>query len=223
VIATGRIGGGRLLLLTAMAASVALAVVLVVLWIEIPTGTSPAVSSAPANSSGGELATTIRFALVDQPKPLPALHFVNAVGKAMTVADFRGRLVLLNLWATWCVPCRKEMPALDRLQARLGGPEFEVVPLSIDRRGLPAVKAFYRQLGLKSLGIYNDASGEAANQLGAMGIPTTLLVDRQGREIGRKVGPADWDTPQAGTAIRPYLVEPPPGIAEPATKRAPAN
>src|SRR3546814_1814786 len=104
----------------------------------------------------------------------------------MTLKAFDGRFVLLNIWATWCVPCREEMPSLDRLQAGLGGPDFVVVPLSIDREGLPAVKAFYEELGLKALGIYVDQSGRASGKLGAAGIPTTLLVDREGREIGRK-------------------------------------
>ena len=98
-------------------------------------------------------------------------------------------MVLLNLWATWCVPCRKEMPALDRVQARLGGPDFEVVAMSIDRKGLPAVQAFYAELGLKALAIHVDGSGGAASQLGALGLPTTLLVDAQGYEVGRAVGP----------------------------------
>ncbi|HJU19236.1 MAG TPA: TlpA disulfide reductase family protein [Stellaceae bacterium] len=212
-----------MLLLAAMAASLALAIALVVLWIDLPTGPPPAISMVPATSSGGALSKEIRFARLTKPKPLSELHFVNGDGKTMTFADFRGRVVLLNLWATWCVPCRKEMPALDRLQAKLGGPEFQVVPLSIDRGGLPAIKAFYRKLGLKSLGIYNDPSGNATSELGAIGIPTTLLVDRKGREIGRKVGPAEWDSPQAIAVIHRTLVEPPPGTGEPAAKPVPAN
>src|SRR3546814_12607159 len=89
------------------------------------------------------------------------------------------------------------MPSLDRLQAGLGGPDFVVVPLSIDREGLPAVKAFYEELGLKALGIYVDQSGRASGKLGAAGIPTTLLIDREGRENGRTVGPAEWDSDEA--------------------------
>ncbi|MGE3738368.1 MAG: TlpA family protein disulfide reductase [Geminicoccaceae bacterium] len=147
---------------------------------------------APAATAvGGEL-----FA-ASKPRPVPELRFVDGAGRPRALADFRGKVVLLNLWATWCVPCRKEMPALDRLQAHLGGPDFEVVALSIDRKGLPAVQAFYAELGLKALAIYVDAKGDSANQVGALGIPTTLLIDRKGDEVGRVAGPREWDSQQS--------------------------
>jgi hypothetical protein len=94
------------------------------------------------------------------------------------------------------------MPALDRLQARLGGPDFQVLALSIDRKGIEAVKPFYLELGLGSLGIYLDRSGSAAHALNTEGVPTTLLIDREGREVGRKLGPAQWDEPDAIALIR---------------------
>jgi len=146
----------------------------------------------PATAAPAERGFT--FTALEAPRELPELRFVNGDGREMTVAEFNGRTVLLNIWATWCVPCREEMPALDRLQAKLGGPDFQVVPLSIDREGLPAVKAFYEELGLEALGIYVDQSGKAGRKLNALGIPTTLLVDRKGRELGRTVGPAEWDS-----------------------------
>src|SRR3546814_10498536 len=90
----------------------------------------------------------MRLLFRSTPRPLPELTFVDGEGEEMTLKAFDGRFVLLNIWATWCVPCREEMPSLDRLQAGLGGPDFVVVPLSIDREGLPAVKAFYEELGL---------------------------------------------------------------------------
>src|SRR5216683_5311276 len=145
------------------------------------------------------------FTPLDRLRPVPELHFVDGDEQAMTLANFRGRTVLLNIWATWCVPCRKEMPTLDRLQAKLGGPDFQVITLSIDRGGVPVVKQFYEELGLKSLGIYVDQSGQAASALGAVGIPLTLLVDREGREIGRKLGPAEWDSPEVIDIIRQHL------------------
>ena len=140
-----------------------------------------------------------------EPKPVPELRFADAAGRPRMLSEFRGKAVLLNFWATWCVPCRKELPALDRLQARLGGPDFEVVALSIDRKGLPAVQAFYAELGLKVLAIYVDESGRAASQVGAVGIPTTLLVDARGREIGRAVGPREWDSAAAVAEIERRL------------------
>ena len=136
------------------------------------------------------------FTLLEEPRALPELRFVEGDGRALTIADFRGRLVLLNIWATWCVPCRREMPTLDRLQAKLGGPDFEVLALSIDRQGLPVVKAFYEELGLEALRVYVDASTNATRDLGIVGIPTTLLVDRKGGEMGRLVGPSEWDSPE---------------------------
>lgn len=134
-------------------------------------------------------------------RPLPAIRFQDADAKPRTLADFRGRVVLLNLWATWCVPCRKEMPSLDRLQGQLGGPAFEVVALSID--SVPqAVREFFHQYGIRRLALYIDPSSEVTSALGAVGIPTTLLVDRQGRERWRRVGPAEWDAAAMVTQIR---------------------
>ena len=158
-------------------------------------------ASAPAALEGQGFA----FTEVAERKPLPELRFIDGESHEMTFDAFAGRAVLLNIWATWCVPCREEMPALDRLQAKLGGPAFEVVPLSIDREGLPAVEAFYEGLGLQALGIYVDSTGAAGRYLRVVGIPTTLLVDRRGREIGRTVGPAEWDSDEVVQVIRRHL------------------
>jgi thiol-disulfide isomerase/thioredoxin len=136
------------------------------------------------------------FAGPNRPFPLPELRFTDGDGRSRTLAEFRGKDLLLNLWATWCVPCREEMPALDRLQARLGGSAFEVLALSIDRQGLPPVTAFYRELGLRTLGVYVDPSANAPRALRALGIPTTLLVDPEGREVGRAHGAKAWDVPE---------------------------
>ena len=97
------------------------------------------------------------------------------------------------------------MPSLDRLQAELGGSHLFVVPLSIDRQGLPVVKAFYAELGLQSLGIFLDQSGAAASKVNAGGLPTTLFFDRNGRDIGRKIGPAEWDSPETVALVRERL------------------
>jgi thiol-disulfide isomerase/thioredoxin len=137
-----------------------------------------------------------------EPRPVPELRFQDARGKPMSLADFRGKVVLLNLWATWCTPCRIEMPALDRVQQQLGGPGFEVVALSIDRGGPDAVRPFYDEIGIRALAIYVDPSTEAMTKLKAIGIPTTLLIDREGRELWRKTGPAEWDGPQYVDALR---------------------
>lgn len=132
----------------------------------------------------------------EAPKPVAAIQFEDAQGQSRSLADFRGKIVLLNIWATWCVPCRKEMPALDRLQAILGGSDFEVVTLSTDRRGMDVVRKFYAEVGIRKLGMYLDSSAKATRELGVVGLPTTLLVDRKGREAGRLIGPAEWDSPK---------------------------
>lgn len=149
------------------------------------------------------------FSALKNPKPVPALRFLDGESREMGLEAFRGKTVLLNIWATWCTPCREEMPALDRLQAKLGSSGFQVVPLSIDREGLPVVKAFYQELGLKALGVYVDQTGQAAQKLGAAGIPTTLLVDGDGNEIGRTVGPAEWDSEEVLQVLRQYVKPPP--------------
>jgi thiol-disulfide isomerase/thioredoxin len=164
-------------------------------------GDHPPLVASPA-APPQPLPADFEFTPLPTPRPVPPLAFVDGEGAARTLADFKGRVVLLNIWATWCVPCRAEMPALDRLQAELGGPDFQVVALSIDRKGIEVVKPFYVELGLGSLGIYLDRSGTAARALGTVGVPTTLLIDREGRELGRKLGPAQWDEPAAVALIR---------------------
>ena len=148
---------------------------------------------ATTNARAQDAVTT--FPLHVSPRELPELRFQDGEGAERSLADFRGKVVLLNIWATWCIPCRKEMPMLDRLQAQLGGPDFEVVALSIDRAGISVVEKFYKEIGLKTLGMYVDASGKASRVLGIVGLPTTVLIGRNGSELGRSVGPAEWDSP----------------------------
>ena len=174
---------------------------LFVLWSDSPLQTAGRPSTA-APAAPEPLPAEFDFSLLPTPRPVPALAFVDRDGTAKSLADFKGRVVLLNIWATWCVPCRAEMPALDRLQAKLGGADFEVVALSIDRKGAEVVKPFYAELGLKALGIYIDQSGNAAHTLETVGVPTTLLVDRDSRELGRWLGPAAWDEPGAVALIQ---------------------
>jgi thiol-disulfide isomerase/thioredoxin len=147
------------------------------------------------------------FVVSSAAAPLPELAFTGGDGKPLTLADFKGRVVLLNLWATWCGPCVEEMPALDRLQARLGGPEFVVVALSVDRQGRSLVEPFMEKLGLKSLAMYLDTSSAVMRTLKVRGLPTTVLLDRDGREVGRLEGAAAWDSPEAEALIRFHLRE----------------
>jgi thiol-disulfide isomerase/thioredoxin len=139
--------------------------------------------------------------LAKRPLKVPALAFQDAAGKPLTLEHWSGRTVLLNLWATWCVPCRKEMPALDALQQQLGSPDFEVVAVNIDTRDPDKPKAFLKELGVARLAYYADSTAKTFQDLKeigrAFGMPTTMLVDRQGCEIGTIAGPAEWASDDA--------------------------
>ena len=134
--------------------------------------------------------------LADEARKLPPLAFRNAAGQPKSLADWQGRTVLLNLWATWCVPCRKEMPALDALQGKLGAPDFEVVAINIDTRNPDKPKDWLRDVGIGRLAYYSDANAKVFQDLKAVGkaigMPTTLLVDPNGCEIASLAGPAEW-------------------------------
>ncbi|HYZ42968.1 MAG TPA: TlpA disulfide reductase family protein [Stellaceae bacterium] len=152
-----------------------------------------------------EAADGLELTLFDRPRPMPEIRFADDQDHERTLEDFRGRVVLLNIWATWCAPCRKEMPALDRLQARLGGDEFVVIPLSVDRDGAAAVRRFYQEVGVKKLRIYVDPSARASHALSIPGVPTTLLIDREGREVARKMGEAEWDGPKMVSLVQQII------------------
>jgi thiol-disulfide isomerase/thioredoxin len=155
----------------------------------------PAVKTAAriAPLARGEVAA---LAVAHTPFRVPDLSFKDAEGRERTLADWRGRTVLLNLWATWCVPCRKEMPALDSLQADLGGQGFEVVAVNIDTRDAEKPLKFLKETGVTHLAYYSDQSAKVFQDLKsagkAFGMPTTLIIDRSGCEIGEMAGPAEW-------------------------------
>jgi thiol-disulfide isomerase/thioredoxin len=148
--------------------------------------------------SRGEVAAV---AVASEPRRVPDLTFRDGEGKERTLAAWQGRTVLLNLWATWCIPCRKEMPALDALQAKLGGPQFEVVAVNIDTRDVEKPKTWLRETNVTRLGYYADPSGKVFQDLKAfgraIGMPTTLLVDASGCEIANLAGPAEWASDDA--------------------------
>ena len=161
---------------------------------------APAVELAQrlAPLARGEVAA---FAVTDRSLRLPDLAFRDASGTQRHLADWRGRTVLLNLWATWCVPCRKEMPALDSLEGKLGGPAFEVVAINIDTRDAEKPRAWLKEVGIGRLGYYADTSAKVFQDLKitgrAAGMPTTVLVDPAGCEIGTMSGPAEWASEDA--------------------------
>ncbi|MDO8400479.1 MAG: TlpA disulfide reductase family protein [Bradyrhizobium sp.] len=173
-----------------------------------PTGDAacrPAVELARkiAPLAHGEVAA---LTMATAPLRLPDLAFDDAGGQPKKLSDWRGRMVLVNLWATWCVPCRKEMPALDELQAKLGGAEFEVVAINIDTRDPEKPKNFLKDANLTRLGYFSDPKAKVFQDLKAvgraLGMPTSVLVDRQGCEIATIAGPAEWASDDAVKLIK---------------------
>ncbi len=146
----------------------------------------------------GEVAA---LTMATAPLRLPDLAFEDAGGQPKKLSDWRGRTVLVNLWATWCVPCRKEMPALEGLQTRLGGPKFEVVAINIDTRDPEKPKTFLKDAHLTRLGYFSDQNAKVFQDLKAvgraLGMPTSVLVDGQGCEIATISGPAEWASDDA--------------------------
>ncbi len=141
----------------------------------------------------------------NMPTPAPDLHFAGPDGKALKLADFRGKAVLLNLWATWCVPCRKEMPALDALQAAAGGNNFEVVAVNTDTTRLEKRQQFLTEAGIQHLAFYADPEGQAFQQMKSIGkgfgLPTSLLIDKSGCMVAAIEGPAEWASDDAQKLI----------------------
>ena len=148
-----------------------------------------------------------KLTLSAERKPVALAEVLDPKDQTVTLEAFRGRVVLLNLWATWCVPCREEMPALNRLQDKRGSKDFTVLTVAQDRSGRAKVEAFLAQIGAGKLEPYLDTSMKSGRAWGAYGLPMTLLLDRQGREIGRLVGIAEWDGPDALMLIDAAIAE----------------
>ena len=151
----------------------------------------------------GEIAA---LTLANSPHPLDRISFDDGDGMRTTLASFKGKTVLLNLWATWCVPCRAEMPSLDKLQAQMGSDKFSVVPVNIDTVRLDKPRAFLKEIGATSLPFYADPTADILQNLKSdiaiVGLPTTILIGRDGCEIGAMAGPAEWDSPDAKALIQ---------------------
>jgi thiol-disulfide isomerase/thioredoxin len=145
------------------------------------------------------------FTPVAAPAPAPEFRFQDRNLKSLGLGDFRDRLVLVNFWATWCGPCIHEMPTLVRLHQKLGGRDFQIVALSEDRGGWAVITPFVTKNNLATLPVYHDPGGKAARALGVKGLPTTILFDGSGRELGRLAGVAEWDSDEVVALIRFYM------------------
>jgi thiol-disulfide isomerase/thioredoxin len=192
---------GRLRLVSA-AAALAILIALAGIYGIAHRPSNPAdAACAGAVNTGKRIAPLVRgevaaLAVAQTPFRVPDLAFKDAQGRDLKLADWRGRTVLLNLWATWCVPCRREMPALDALRALLGGNDFEVVAVNIDTRDPQKPLTFLKDVAITHLAYYSDPSARVFEELKtngkAFGMPTTVLVDPSGCEIGTMAGPAEW-------------------------------
>ena len=143
----------------------------------------------------------------DTPREVPAALLLDAEGDEHALADWRGRWVVLNFWATWCPPCREEMPALDALQGDLGGDRLAVLPVATGRNPLPAIRRFYAEAGLDHLPILRDPRQGLAADMGVFGLPVTVLVDPNGREVARLTGDADWNGPDARAILDALMAD----------------
>jgi thiol-disulfide isomerase/thioredoxin len=164
------------------------------------------VPGSDSGSSGGNGGLR-GFEVASRPSAAPDAHFKSENGKQMSLEDFRGQVVLLNVWATWCGPCRSEMASLDRLQAKHGSDGLRVVAVSIDREGLPIVRRFYRERGLRNLQLYADSNRSTVSAFGVGPIPTTILIDREGNVVGEMIGSTRWDSPEAVELVGRYLAD----------------
>ena len=128
---------------------------------------------------------------------IPNISFKDGDGNTRQISEFKGKVLLVNFWATWCAPCREEMPSLDNLQAKLGSDDFTVLAVGQDLQGVEKTKKFLKALKLENLTALNDKTVKSGRKLGVFGLPATLIIDREGREVGRLVGPAEWDAEEA--------------------------
>jgi thiol-disulfide isomerase/thioredoxin len=167
-------------------------------------GLKPAAADETKPTLVGEMGDFIYFAT---PKPVPPISFADGAGRALSLADFKGQVVLVNFWATWCAPCVREMPSLDRLQARLGGKDFAVIDIALDRQGKEAVAPYFARNGLDHLGIYLDPKGESFRAWSGRGVPTSFLIGRDGLSRGVLVGAALWDSVAAVKLIQGAIRE----------------
>ena len=181
---------------------VLLAALIALVAVYLFQGTGRKVADEPPAETASTLAAFIKH---PAPKDIAAFSFADGKGATLDLSHWKGKVVLLNLWATWCGPCRKEMPELAQLQKLLGSNEFEVVAISEDLKGAEASEAFLKDSGAENLALYVDPKMNALSALQSIGLPTTLLIGRDGKEIGRLLGPADWASKDAQDLVKAAL------------------
>ncbi len=165
----------------------------------------PAAASSQSAQAAQKDTGLDKLVVHSAPREVPDFSFIDGDGETRTLADWGGKLLLVNIWATWCAPCKEEMPALNRLEAKLGGDAFAVLPISVDQGGLDKPRAFLEEIGADNLPLLLDETSRVNFTLEAMGLPATLIIDAQGREIARMIGPAEWDAPEAIARLRQFM------------------
>jgi len=171
--------------------------------------------AAPATAAPAEQPAAVAEGKIDlsgliwheTPLPLPATVFKDAADADQTLANFTGKVMVVNFWATWCAPCVKEMPTLDALQAKLGGPDFEVLAISQDREGAKVAKPFAEKQEWKNLAFYVEAPGRFMRDAKLNGLPTSLIIDKKGQEVGRVEGELAWDSPEVEKIMRDLIAK----------------
>jgi thiol-disulfide isomerase/thioredoxin len=172
-----------------------------------------AVAAAPAPAGNAALealrdGTMKKLVFHSSPKPAGNAGYVTQDGTTASLTDHHGRYVLLNFWATWCAPCRKEMPGLDAIQAEFGGAKFEVLTIATGRNPPGAMKKFFDETGVTNLPLHRDPKQKLARQMGVLGLPVSVLLDPEGREIARMVGDAEWGGESGRAIIRALIADP---------------
>ncbi|QCP86468.1 TlpA family protein disulfide reductase [Cereibacter sphaeroides] len=162
-------------------------------------------AAAPADAEALLAGDMKKLVIHAEPKPLPEATLAGLDDGAASLSDWRGRWVVANFWATWCAPCREEMPTLDRLAAEMGGAQFAVVTVATGRNAVPAIRKFFDEAGVTHLPALRDPKSALARQIGVMGLPVTLVLDPEGREVARLIGDADWDSPEAMAVLRAMM------------------
>jgi len=173
----------------------------VLLYTALVLGANAAVADIAALREG----SMKKLNLHSEPKAAGTATFTDAEGGEHTLAEYHGQVVLLNFWATWCAPCRKEMPGLNALQAELGGEDFQVVTIATGRNMLPAITRFFDEVGATDLPILLDPKQKLARDMAVLGLPATVILDREGQEIGRLTGDAEWDSDSAKAVLRALI------------------
>ena len=142
-----------------------------------------------------------------EPKDVTDVSFIHEDGSDMTLQDLQGQYSVVNFWATWCAPCRHEMPQLSQLQAELGGDDFKVVTIATGRNDLPAMKRFFAEIEVDNLPLHKDPRQKLARDMGVLGLPVTVVLDRDGNEVARMQGDADWSSDSAKAIISALIAD----------------